>query len=269
VDAGASDAVSIDAAVSCLDQGLTAGQRYSVSDNCNFCECCADGTTACTTRVCSDADFECEYDGTTHAYGDIFPATDGCIHCSCGASGLACTRRACTVGDGEGAILVESLDTECGVAGFTAQSVLDTLPLDDITTAFHYAHGAIYPEPYPDTTVRFRIVYKRGIAVCRIPSPGQEAFDLEVVLELITGDGTFDEGFHAYLRRDANHMFVNAWNMATSAHAINGTHQPACPDFRGYGFAADVDIDGTAHGSLFKVCEIDIALDVATWSYPP
>ncbi len=37
----------------------------------------------------------CEYNGTTYARGDVFPAGDGCNSCSCEATGIACTEIAC------------------------------------------------------------------------------------------------------------------------------------------------------------------------------
>jgi len=37
----------------------------------------------------------CSYDGQTYAEGASFPSTDGCNTCSCGAGGVACTKRAC------------------------------------------------------------------------------------------------------------------------------------------------------------------------------
>ena len=122
----------------------------------------------------------------------------------CAASGLACTRRSCPGALEEGAILAVSLSEQCGDdPTFTAQSVLDDLPFDDLTMPFLYDRArALYPETLPDTTIRLRIVYDGGFAACRIPMPGQEAWDIEVVLEFITADGAFDEGFHAYLRRN-------------------------------------------------------------------
>jgi hypothetical protein len=37
----------------------------------------------------------CRYDGATYNQGASFPSTDGCNTCSCTASGVACTERAC------------------------------------------------------------------------------------------------------------------------------------------------------------------------------
>ena len=256
---------------SCIEQGHVAGERFSVGDDCNFCDCNADGSTSCTDRRCKGTMPGCTYDGKDHAYAEHFPSTDGCNDCVCAASGLACTRRACTVVE-EGAILVESLDTPCGPdPGFTAQAVLDGLPVSDLEAPFLYeTSGPAYPEVLPDTTVRFRIVYEGGFAVCRIPAPGQEAFDIEVMAEWITADGSFDEGFHAYLRRNAG-GFLDAWLFAAGAPpgGLDGSYDPACPDANGFSFDATLDADGTATGHTSKICETDLLLDVATWSYGP
>lgn len=37
----------------------------------------------------------CDYDGATYSVGASFPSTDGCNTCSCGPSGVACTKKAC------------------------------------------------------------------------------------------------------------------------------------------------------------------------------
>ena len=37
----------------------------------------------------------CDYNGSTYNEGDSFPSEDGCNDCSCSASGVACTKRAC------------------------------------------------------------------------------------------------------------------------------------------------------------------------------
>ena len=213
----------------------------------------------------------CTYAGQEHAYAERFPATDGCNECVCAASGLACTRRPCAMSD-EGAILVESLDTPCGSdPAFTAQAVLDGLPVDELEAPFLYEkNGPLYPEILPDTKVRFRIVYDGGFAVCRIPAPGQEAFDIEVMVEWITADGSFDEGFHTYLRRNAG-GFVDAWFVIASAPpgGLDGTYNPACLDANGFAFDATINADGTAMGRASKTCETDILLDIGTWSYGP
>jgi hypothetical protein len=248
-----------------------AGERFPAGDNCNFCDCHADGTTSCSDRACKGKLSGCTYDGQDHAYAETFPATDGCNECVCAASGLACTRRACATSD-EGAILVESLDTPCGPdATFTAKAVLDGLPVDDIEAPFLYeTNRPLYPETLPDTKVRFRVVYDGGFAVCRIPAPGQEAFDIEVLVEWITADGSFDEGFHTYLRRNAG-GFVDAWFVLASAPpgGLDGTYNPACLDPYGFSFDATINADGTAMGRASKICETDILLDIGTWSYGP
>jgi hypothetical protein len=255
---------------SCLDAGYAAGERYPVGDDCNFCDCNADGSTTCTARTCASNPGGCTYDGVDHAYAERFPATDQCNECVCAASGLACTRRDCTTLE-EGAILVETLDTPCGTdPNFTAQAVLDGLPTDDLTAPFVYnTAGNLYPETLPNTTVRVRVVYEGGFAVCRIPAPGQEAFDLEVVAEWITADGAFDEGLHTYLRRNAG-GFTDAWYLAASAPfgGLDGTYNPACLDPMGFAFGATFDANGTVTGSVDKVCETDIGLTVGGFAYP-
>ena len=254
----------------CLDDGYVAGERYSLGDNCNFCDCNADGSSSCTNRSCDSSAGGCSYNGVDHAYAERFPSTDACNECVCAASGLACTRRECTTKE-EGAILVESLDTPCGDdPTFTAQAVLDGLPVSDFEAPFAYqTDGSLYPESLPDTTVRFRVVYDGGFAVCRIPNPGQEAFDIEVLAEWITADGAFDEGFHTYLRRNAG-GFTDAWYMAMSAPAngLDGSYNPACFDPNGFGFSVNFDATGVVDGSVSKICEADILLTVGSFLYP-
>lgn len=255
---------------SCIDAGHAAGERYPTGDGCNFCDCHADGVAVCTDRTCVPGP-GCTYDGKDYPYAEHFPATDGCNECVCAASGLACTRRDCAASD-EGAILVESLDTPCGPdPAFTGKSVLQDLPISDIDVPFAYEKdGPIYPEVLPDTTVRVRIVYDGGFVVCRIPAPGQEAFDIEASLEWITADGSFDEGFHTYLRRSRPN-FVDQWSVLASAPAggLHGTFNPSCLDPNGFGFSVTVDANGTAAGDVSKTCETDILLTVGTWSYSP
>lgn len=245
-------------------------ERYPVGDDCNFCECNADGTTTCTTRTCPAKMGGCDYGGQAHAYAERFPATDGCNECVCAASGLACTRRPCTTAE-EGAILVESLDTPCGPdMTFTAKAVLDGLPVSDIVAPFVYDHASPkYPETLPDTVSRVRIVYDGGFAVCRIPAPGQEAFDIEVLVEWMTADGSFDEGFHTYLRRNAG-GFTDAWYLAIGAPkgGLDGTFDPSCFDDNGFGFDATIDANGTADGHVQKLCETDLLLNVGGFAYP-
>ena len=256
--------------VSCIDEGHRAGERYSVGDDCNFCDCNADGSSTCTDRTCPSTPGGCDYNGVAHAYGEVFPDSFACNDCVCAASGLACTRRPCTTVE-EGAILVESLDTPCGDdPTFTAQAVLDGLPIDDFEAPLLYETSSpIYPETLPDTTVRVRVVYDGGFAVCRIPNPGQEAFDIEVVAEWISEDGSFDEGFHTYLRRDAT-SFVDAWYLMAAAppNGLDGSYNPSCLDPNGFGFSVTYDASGVVQGSVSKTCETDISLTVATLLYP-
>lgn len=255
---------------SCLDAGHSAGERYSVGDNCNFCDCNADGSATCTVRTCASSVGGCNYAGVDHAYAERFPSSDACNECVCAASGLACTRRACTTVE-EGAILVESLDTPCGAdPNFTAQAVLDGLPVSDFVAPFAYnTGGPIYPETLPDTDVRVRVVYDGGFAVCRIPNPGQEAFDIEVLAEWITTDGAFDEGFHTYLRRNAG-GFTDVWSLAMAAppSGLDGSFNPACLDPNGFDFSATFDANGTVSGGVGKTCETDILLSVGSFVFP-
>lgn len=264
-DAGKSDAgSSIDAGP--IDAGCTGDERAHAGDYCNFCECTA-GANVCTDRTCPDFP-GCDYDGVAHAYGERFPSTDGCNECVCAASGLACTRRDCPGALEEGAILAESLDEGCGDPSFTARSVIEGLPFDDFVLPFLYERdGPIYPEIADDTEIRVRIVYDGGFLACRIPMPGQEAWDIEVALEFVTADGAFDEGFHGYLRRNAS-GFVISWFVAVSAPAagLNGTYDPRCLDPNGFGFTVQIFDDQTVQGSIDKACETDISLTVGTFT---
>lgn len=170
-----------------------------------------------------------------------------------------------------GAILVESLDEPCGPdPTFTAKAVLDGLPVSDVEAPFEYnTTGPLYPESLPDTTVRVRVVYDGGFAVCRIPAPGQEAFDIEVVAEWITSDGAFDEGFHTYLRRNAG-GFTDAWYLLMGAppNGLDGTYSPSCVGANGFGFAASFDANGSVEGYADKLCEADILLTVGGFFAP-
>lgn len=248
---------------SCLDEHAV-GDRIPRGDHCNFCECKADGELACTDRLCRDERPSCTYDGVTWPFSARFPASDGCNECVCAASGLACTRRCADLPE-EGAILVESLDDVCGEdATFTARNVLAELPSADISGPFAYNRGgSLYPETAPDTTGRLRIVFEDGFVVCRIPSPTQPAFDIEVTVEWMTADGAFDEGMHTYLRKNG-FGFVDAWYTTAgwAPGALDGAYTSSCLGANGFGFAAQVDRDGTVSATAFKVCEIDIALDI-------
>lgn len=254
----------------CIADGHAAGERYAVGDHCNFCTCNADGSSACTARTCPSDAGSCTYDKTPHAYGEHFPSIDECNDCVCAASGLACTRRPCTTIE-EGAILAESLDKPCGDdPTFTAESVLDGLFADDLLAPFPYRTVGDYPETLPDTMLRFRIVYEGGFAVCRIPAPGQEAWDIEVVVEWMTADGSFDEGFHTYLRKNMK-GFTDVYSLAFSAppNGLDGTFDPACLDPNGFSFGVTLDNEThTVGGSVDKVCETDIPLVVGSFTYP-
>lgn len=269
-DAAVGDA-SADAGPSCLDEGHAAGDRVPVGDDCNFCECGADGATTCTARTCPAEGPGCTYDGVEHGYGERFAATDGCNECVCAASGLACTRRCSGLAE-EGAILLESMNESCGDNdAFTGHAVIAGLPVSDLRAPFDYdAARALYPETRADTEVRFRIVYDGGFVVCRLPSPDQPAIDVEVVLEWITADGAFDEGLHAYLRRN-DFGFVDAWLVVASAPVggLDGTYSPGCLDPNGFSFSAEIEPDGTARGRVSKACETDIGLDVGTFERTP
>jgi len=270
-DVGPDDAAEPgDAASSCLVvHGV--GERYPVGDDCNFCECLADGSSACTARACPSERPTCLYDGVERAFAARFPATDGCNECVCAASGLACTRR-CVDLPAEGAILLESLDEACGDnPEFTGAKVIADLPTADVTVPFLYARdGLLHPETLPDTTLRLRVVYERGFVVCRVPTPTQPAIDMEVVVEWMTADGAFDEGLHTYLRRN-DFGFLDAWMIAAGAPqgGLDGSYQPHCPDPRGFGFSALIHADGAVTGDVLKVCEVDIALTVGAFDASP
>lgn len=269
-DAGL-DAPSGPDAGSCLLEH-TAGDRYPAGDVCNFCVCNGDGSTTCTDRPCPVSTGGCTYAGTAHDYGARFPSTDGCNECVCAASGLACTRRAGCAASDEGAILLESLNDVCGEnSEFTPGNVLATLPTTDFIAPFLYERTrTAYPEVLPDTDIRLRIVYDGGFLVCRIPMPTQPALDIQVTVEWITEDGAFDEGFPAYLRRN-DFGFVDSWTTVASAPlgGLNGTYTPICSlDPGGYAFAAEVEPNGHATGTINRVCETDIPLIVGTFDRP-
>lgn len=261
------DADGADAVVPtrCPD-GLMPGDRFAKGDHCNACECGTDGAATCTKRECRNDKPSCDYGEATYAYGERFAADDRCNECVCAASGLACTRR-CSGLPEEGAILVEDLDEPCGeTLSFTARSVLDELPSDDITAPFLYNRaGTLYPETRPDTSGRLRIQYEGGFIVCRLPMIEQPAFDIEVSIEWMTGDGAFDEGAHTYLRKNG-FGFVDAWYVVGSwPHGgLDGEYDSTCLDPRGYSLSGQIDRDGTTAVSVFKTCETDIGLEVGT-----
>lgn len=246
--------------------GLMPGDRFAKGDHCNACECGTDGAATCTKRECRNDKPGCDYGEATYAYGERFAADDRCNECVCAASGLACTRR-CSGLPEEGAILVEDLDEPCGeTLSFTARSVLNELPSDDITGPFLYNRaGTLYPETRPDTSGRLRIQYEGGFIVCRLPMIEQPAFDIEVSVEWMTGDGAFDEGAHTYLRKNG-FGFVDAWYVVGSwPHGgLDGDYDSTCLDPRGYSLSGQVDRDGTTAVSVFKTCETDIGLEVGT-----
>jgi hypothetical protein len=260
-----------DAGPNCLELGHAAGERYPLGDDCNFCDCAADGNATCTTRTCAPVGMSCEYAGTLHAYGETFAASDGCNECACAASGLACTRRDCAPEIVESAILLESSSEPCGFEDFTINTVLSALPYTEFTTTFPYIRDReFYPEVNPDSTITVRISYDGGVAACRIPMPGQEAIDLEVRVEFITADGKFNEGLHAYLRRDRTSM-VDWFNMVASVptSGLSGFYGPACFDANGYVFHVNIFGDGHAEGAISKTCETDIYLDIGAFEYTP
>lgn len=272
-DTGSPDATDGDtgdvAAGNCLLEHAP-GDRFPVGDHCNFCVCQTDGSSACTQRRCMNERPSCDYGNVTYPYGKRFAADDRCNECVCAASGLACTRR-CSGLPEEGAILVEDMDAPCGEGlTFTANNVLSELPVDDVTAPFTYRRaGGLYPETARDTSGRLRIVYEGGFVVCRLPSIEQPAFDIEVAVEWMTGDGAFDEGIHTYLRKNG-FGFVDAWwVLGTWRHGtLDGTYRSSCLDPNGYGFSAQIDRDGTVSASMTKTCETDIALEIGGLSAP-
>lgn len=181
-----------------------------------------------------------------HAAGDRFLAGDGCNTCVCQADGaLACTERVC--------------------------------PLDRNGCSYDDAeHG--YGERFPSTDgCNGCVCAASGLACTRrscdgafeegaIPSPGQEVFDIEVVLEQTTADGAFDEGIRTYLRRNAG-GFTNVWTTvaAVGVAELNGSYDPRCLDPRGFTFTATFDADGSASGAISKICETDLTFTVGAW----
>lgn len=276
-DAPATDAPDAQLATFCVvgSREVPIGTRTPAGDGCNWCDCQTDGTLACTTRTCRDTGMGCEYDGRAREYGERFTSMDGCNECVCAASGLACTRRIC--GDGgvpdEGAILLSNLNEPCGpVPTFTGEALLAYLRDEPYRAPLAYNRGGtLYPETRADTMVTVRVSYTDGFIVCRIPSPGQEAIDMEVDIEWRTDDGAFDEGFHAYLRRTTS-VFVDQVDYAMSVDSyldLHGSFDPSCIDPRYIGFSGAFLADHSATGAVGKTCETDIFLDVGSWSVPP
>lgn len=257
---------------SCLELGHAIGERYAAGDDCNFCDCMADGTSVCSKHTCKSEVGGCTYLGRDFPYGARFNASDDCNECVCAASGLACTHR-CPDLPQEGAILLESLDAPCGDnPAFTAAAVLDGMPYKAFQAPFEYrTDGPMYPETLPPTTIRVQIAYEEGgYIACRIPSPDQPALDIEATIEWVTADGQFDEGFHTYLRRN-DFGFLDAWMFAIGAgpDELDGAFDPACLDPNGFAFGLLIYDDGHAEGDIGKACETDIMLTVGTFSYAP
>ena len=242
-----------------------------MKDNCNFCDCQADGSSVCTQRTCPAKGPGCSYANKNYGFGEKFPASDGVNECVCAASGLACTRRQQGLPE-EGAILLESLSDSCGNdMMFTGAKVLADLPVSDISADFIYSKMPPFPETLANTKLRIRIVYDGGFVVCRLPSPAQPAIDMEVVVEWISQDGSFDEGHHTYLRRN-NFGFLDAWQSNSSAashNALDGSYKATCSNPKGISFSAQVNADGTAEGQILKTCEFDSAVPVGSFAYAP
>lgn len=257
--------------------GLTAcdavGERVYMGDGCNFCDCTEAGLDSCTERACTPISDGCTYDGTTYAYAEQFDAADECNACVCAASGLACTRRPeCDPDFDEGAILLESADDPCGpFDDFTGAWVIENLAPLERTGPLDYDNaGPLYPEALMDTTMTVRVTFPEdGYTVCRIPSPGQEALDLEAVLEWQSEDGAFDEGQHTYVRRNYG-GFLEAFTGvgALEPAELSGTYTPGCPDAGGISIAPRWNDTGDAEAGLFKTCEVDIGLTVGQWAAP-
>jgi len=270
IDVG-NDAPLTPDAPSCLVSHM-AGERYPLADDCNFCECGADGVETCTERTCAPPFTTCELEGRSYDYGETFDLGDGCNECVCAPSGIACTRRTCEGAREEGAILLEDLNEGCGPReGFTAGNVLAELPFDTIEAPFLYERmRATYPETRADTTLSLRIAYAGGFAVCRLETEDRAAIDMEVVLEWQTADGAFDEGIHAYLRKN-DFGFLDAWFVLSTlpVGSIEGTYTPACPLPRDLSFSAQIERTGAASGSVNKTCEADIGLTVGSFAVAP
>ncbi len=250
----------------------TVGERVYQGDGCNFCDCTDAGLANCTTRTCVPINDGCMYNGMQYDYAETFDSTDRCNECVCAASGLACTRRPeCVDGLEEGAILLEALDETCGdIEGFTGQSVLDLLEPAVREGPFDYNNGGpLYPETLADTTMSVRVTYVGGYVVCRIPSVGQEALDIEAILEWQTADGAFDEGQQTYIRDNAG-GFLDAITTvsALEPNEIHGTYDHDCLDAGPISFAPRYNDDDTADGVVLKTCETDIGLTLGDWSSP-
>lgn len=93
---------------------------------------------------------------------------------------------------------------------------------------------------------------------------------MEVVVEWMTADGAFDEGFHRYLRRN-DVGFLDAWIVHASApvDGLDGRNPPSHPDPQEIVFSALFHADGDVGGDVFKVCEVDITLTVGAFDTTP
>lgn len=166
---------------------------------------------------------------------------------------------------------MESLDEPCGPdAGFTGRTVLDKLTVHTFDGAFDYVNDRRrYPETLTDTTMQLRVSYQDGFVVCRIPRAGQEAFDIQAKVEWVTADGAFNEGYQGYVRRNRTGFLMATTSSASLArNALNGSYTASCPGAGGYSFSARIEDDGSAVGSILRVCEVDIALTVGEFDAP-
>lgn len=277
-DADTTGAGSDDASTTTDGTGTTGavdcsvGERVYQGDGCNFCDCTDEGLANCTTRTCVPISDGCMYNGMQYAYAETFDSTDRCNACVCAASGLACTRRPeCVDGLEEGAILLETLDATCGdIDGFTGQSVLDLLEPTLREGPLDYANaGPLYPETLADTTMSVRITYVGGYVVCRVPALGQEALDIEAIVEWQTSDGAFDEGQQTYIRDNAG-GFLDAITSVSvlEPNEIHGSYDNDCLGAGAISFAPRYNDDGTATGTVLKTCEVDIGLTLGDWTSP-
>ena len=253
----------------CADEGA----RVYQGDGCNFCTCEGGELVDCSDRECEPISDGCTYDGTTYAYAERFDSTDECNECVCAASGLACTRREdCENGNEEGAILLEDDLTLCGdVKDFNGALVRDGLePLSRTGPLDYDETSPLYPDDFPTTDMTLTIAFPEdGYVVCRIPSAGQEALDLEAVIEWQTDDGRFDEGQHTYVRRNARGFLLATTSvMSFSPEGIHGSYSPDCPDAGSIGLGPRWNFDGTAESTINKTCEVDIGLSVGNWTSP-
>lgn len=249
----------------------TVGERVYMGDGCNFCDCTDAGLDNCTTRTCVSISDGCSYEGVDYGYAEVFDASDDCNVCVCAASGLACTRRSECGDFDEGAILLEGLDEPCGdIEEFTGQWVLDWLESDSWAGPLDYNNdGMPYPEVLPDTSMRVRVHGLDGYIVCRIPAPGQEAIDMEAIIEWATDDGAFDEGQHTYIRRNYGGFLMAVTSVATvDPENIHGTYDHSCLDAGTISLGLRWNDDGTGEGIVSKVCEVDFAVTLGDWTSP-